>query len=90
MGRPDPQPDWPVTRFTRLKITRFDPWSVWPVNPIDPTQTQPNPPVLPRLDEPICNEISCNPQKVNCSQAHIQICLLMSTVGSNHIHTSVI
>ena len=31
-----------------FKKTHFDPWPDWPANSINPTQ--PNPPVLPRLD----------------------------------------
>ena len=51
MGQLDPTRDQtqPATQLTRLKMTHFDPRLVWPTNPIDPTQTQPDPPVLPHL-----------------------------------------
>ena len=48
-GQLNRRPDWPATRLTRLKMTRFDSWPVLTRDPIDPTRIRPDPPVLPCL-----------------------------------------
>ena len=60
----DPQPVWPVTRLTRLKMTRFDPWPVLTRDPFDPTRTRPDPPVLPCLPMMSKLRLRCNFYKI--------------------------
>ena len=58
------QPIWPVTRLTRLKMTRFDLWLVLTRDPIDSTRTQLDLPVLQCLPTLSRLRLKCNSYKI--------------------------